>query len=403
MSEPSAADQYVRLGLLIDRYLPGYVDAYYGLPEIRSSIEAGDKPSIDALEDLAGSLQQSLSTDAGLSPDRRAYLQEQLRAMHTTLRILAGDQPDLVDEVESLYGVTPKWIDESVFTEAHYVFNEILPGSSPLRERVMGFRERSRVSVEVAAPIIRHLMKHFRERTSTLFGLPPEENCDVAFVRDKTWMAYNWYLGDSQSHIEFNQDVPIELWDLPSTVAHETYPGHHAEFAIKDHQLYHEQARPEHSILISNGPSALVSEGIAKNALEAIANEAEIVAITLEVYEEAALSNDDAKRVMDFRTAYRRLDQVTDNQVLLLFRDHAPDSEVIDYGIRYGLMDEDDGRHLLRFCGDPLSRSYTYNYTLGRDLIAAFLTKAGDKTEAFRRLLYEPLTPTQILQSIAQI
>ena len=105
-------------------------------------------------------------------------------------------------------------------------------------------------------------------------------------------------------------------------------------------------------------------------------------------------------RVMDFIKAYRSLDKVTDNQVLLLYRDHAPDNEVVAYGVRHGLMDEEDGNRLLRFCRDPLSRSYTYNYTLGRDLIAAFLAGAGEKAKAFRRLLYEPLTPTQILKSL---
>jgi hypothetical protein len=334
-----------------------------------------------------------------LSPNRRAYLKEELRAMHTTICILAGDPPAFVNEVESLYGVTPKWVDESIFAEAHRVLNEVLPGSGSLRERVMGFKERSRVTAEVAEPIIRRLVELLRGRTAALFGLPAGEDCEVTFVRDKPWIAYNWYLGDYKSHIDFNQDVPIEMWSLPYTVAHEIYPGHHTEFAIKEQRLYRGEGRPEHSILLSNTPSSLVSEGIAENGLEAVANEDEIAAIMKDCYEDAALPRDDAARVMDFIKAYR-LEKVTDNQVLLLYRDHAPDNEIINYGIRYGLMDEEQGQHLLRFCRDPLSRSYTYNYTLGRDLVAVFLAQADAKTEAFRQLLYEPFTPTQILQSL---
>src|SRR5689334_13670562 len=166
MSEPSYPDEFVRLALLIDRCLPGYVDAYYGPQEVQASTKTGDKPSIDALEDLARSLQLSLSADSSLSLDRRAYLQEQLRAMRTTIRILAGDSLDIVDEVECLYGVTPTWVDESQFAEAHHALNDVLPGSSPRRERVIGFRERSRITAEVAAPIIRQLVEHLRGRTS---------------------------------------------------------------------------------------------------------------------------------------------------------------------------------------------------------------------------------------------
>ncbi len=83
--------------------------------------------------------------------------------MRTTIRILAEDPPDFVDEVESLYGVTPKWVDESIFAEAHSALNEILPGPGSLFERVIGFKERSSVPAEVAAPIIRHLVGQLRE------------------------------------------------------------------------------------------------------------------------------------------------------------------------------------------------------------------------------------------------
>lgn len=399
MSKPSASEEYVRLALMIDRWFPGYVDAYYGPREVRASINAGDKPSIETLEDLAGSIQRSISDDSVLSPNRRDYLKEELRAMRTTIRILAGDPPDFVEEVESLYGVTPKWVDERIFAEAHHALNEVLPGSGSLRERVIGFKERSRVTAEVAEPIIRRLMEQLRGRTAALFGLPPGEDCEITFAHDKPWIAYNWYLGNYKSHIEFNQDIPIEMWSLPYTVAHEMYPGHHTEFAIKDQRLYQGEGRLEHSILLSNTPSSLVSEGIAENGLEAIANEDEIAAIMEDCYEHAALPRDDAVRVMDFIKAYR-LEKVTDNQVLLLYRDRAPENEIIEYGIRFGLMDEEQGHHLLRFCRDPLSRSYTYNYSLGRDLVAAFLAQADAKAEAFRRLLDEPFTPTQILQSL---
>ena len=130
-----------------------------------------------------------------------------------------------------------------------------------------------------------------------LFGLPPEEDCEVTFAHDKPWIAYNWYLGDYKSHIEFNQDIPMEMWSLPYAIAHEMYPGHHTEFAIKDQRLYRGEGRPEHSILLSNAPSSLISEGIAENGLEAIVNENEIAAILKDCYEHAALPRDDAERV----------------------------------------------------------------------------------------------------------
>jgi hypothetical protein len=396
MSGPNAPAEYVQLALLIDRHFPGYVDAYYGPPELKTQATTGDKPSLGVLEDFAVSLGQSISTDPSLTPDRRTFLEEELRAMRTTIQVLGGNAPNFVDEVELLYGVTPAWVDESVFEEAHSALNEILPGPEPLPERVQRFRERSRVPVEVAMPIIRQLVEDFRSRTLRLFDLPPEERCEISTVTDRPWRAYNWYLGQGRSHIEFNQDLPMEMWNIPTVVAHETYPGHHAEYAIKENKLYIGEGRLEHSIVLLNTPSSLISEGIAQNALLAVASEAEIAATLIDCYARAGLPKSDAERALAFVEARRQLERVADNQVLLLYRDHAPEDEVVDYGIRYALTTEEDEARYLRFFKDPLSRSYTYNYTLGRELIATFLDRATDKKRAFQRLLSEPSTPTQL-------
>jgi hypothetical protein len=396
MSDSNAPTKYVQLAFWIDRHFPGYVDAYYGPPELKVQAMTGDIPPLGVLEDLAVSLGQSISADPGLTPDRRAYLEEELRAMRTTIQILGGNTPNIVDEVRLLYGVTPAWVDERVFEGAHNALNEILPGPEPLSERVQGFRERSRVPVEAAVAIIRRLLEDFRSRTLRLFGLPPGECCEISIVMDKPWRAYNWYLGGRKSRIEFNQDFPMEMWEIPTAVAHEAYPGHHTEHAIKEDKLYIGEGRLEHSIALSNTPSALISEGIAANALLAVASEAEITATYIDFYQWAGLPKSDAVRAMAFVKAWRQLESVVDNQVLLLYRDHASEAEVVDYGMRYSLTTQDDEARLLRFLNDPLSRSYTYNYTLGRQLIAAFLDRATDKQGAFQRLLSEPLTPTQI-------
>ncbi len=396
MRGPNVPAEYVQLAFMIDRHFPGYVDAYYGPSELKTQATTGEKPTLGDLEESAASLGQRISTDPGLTPDRRVFVQEELHAMRTTIRILGGDAPDFVDEVRLLYGVTPAWVDESVFDETHRALDEILPGSEPLPERVQRFRERSRVPVETALSIIRELVEDLRGRTLRVFDLPPEEGCEVEVVADKPWLAYNWYLGRGRSRIQFNQDHPMEIWGLPTAVAHETYPGHHAEAVIKESKLFLGEGRLEHSIVLSNNPSSLISEGIATNALQAVASEAEIAEIMIDCYDRTGLSRHDAGRARAFQEAHRRLRSVTDNQLLMLHRDHAPEAEVVGYGVRYALNTKEDEVRALRFFKDPLSRSYAYNYTLGRELIAAFLDRSTDRKQAFQRLLSEPSTPTQL-------
>ncbi len=41
-----------------------------------------------------------------------------------------------------------------------------------------------------------------------------------------------------KSRIEINLDFQMEMWDIPTTMAHEAYPGHHTEHAIKEEKLY---------------------------------------------------------------------------------------------------------------------------------------------------------------------
>ena len=247
-----------------------------------------------------------------------------------------------------------------------------------------------------AAPIIHHLLEEFRGRAHTHFTLPPTDSCEIAFVNDVPWRAYNWYQGNGKSRIELNQDLPLEFWDIPTTIAHETYPGHHTERLIKEHQLYLGEGRLEHAIALSNTPSALISEGIAANALLTLLSEDDLAAIFIDCYERAGLSRQDAVLAPAFVAAYRQLESVVDNQVLLLYRDQAPEQEVIAYGMRYALTNAADEAHLLQFIKDPLSRSYTYNYTLGRELIATYLDRAAARQQAFQRLLTAPLTPSQI-------
>ncbi len=402
MNKLDAPAAYVRLGLLINQHFPGYVDGYFGPAELRTAVEAEGKLPLEDLEALEQSTRETVTADSSMPADRREFLSAELGAMRTTLQILRGDSPEIADEVQSLYGVRPEWVDERIFNEAHHVLNAILPGSEPLSRRVMEFRERGRVPGEVAAPIIRKLADILRQKTRARFNLPDEEDCAVTFVYNQPWAAYNWYLGGMRSRIEFNQDIPPWLLSLPYTVAHETYPGHHTEHALKEQHLYRHEQRLEHAILLNNTPSALISEGIATNALEAIAAPDEIAAMLVDCYEAAGLPPGEALRAKDFREAARPLGKVIDNQILLFHRNHLPEDELVAYGLRYALSDEKLERKGLEFIKDPLWRSYHFNYTLGGGLVSAFMDAGADRSKAFARLLCEPFTPGRLERSIAK-
>ena len=91
MTELDTPSAYVRLGLPINQHFPGYVDAYYGPPELRLAIQAEQELPPDDLEAFAQSLEDASAADLSMPADRREFLSTELGAMRTTLRILRGD------------------------------------------------------------------------------------------------------------------------------------------------------------------------------------------------------------------------------------------------------------------------------------------------------------------------
>jgi hypothetical protein len=395
MSKWQNARSFLELALSIDQYLPGYVDAYYGLPEIRASVDAKGKVPLEELSSTLDPILASTDQDATLTEERRAYLSAELKAMQTTLRILKGEEIDIVEESQGLYGLTPTWTEEKVFEEAHQVLENLLPGSGPLLERVERFREKTIVPNECLALIVQEIAEDLRRRTAEMLTLPEGEHCAFSFVQDKPWGAYNWYLGEYLSRIEINLDLPTYAGSLPHVIAHEAYPGHHTEHAVKEKALYREGGYLEHCILPSNMPSAVLSEGIGEIALEMIATPEEIAQMLDSVLKQAGLGDMDGHQIYQMIEAQRPLGKVGINQMLLLHREGASEEKVVKYGIRYGLVNEQQSRKSLEFLKDPLWRSYVTLYPLGYERVKGFVSGAEDRTEGFLQLLREPMTVSQ--------
>ena len=396
MSRWQNAKSFVELALQIDKHLPGYVDAYYGPVEIREPVDAKGKVPLDELSSTLDQIIDSTHQDEKLTEERREYLSAELKAMQTTLRILKGEEIGIVEETQGLYGLTPIWTEESVFEEAHQDLEYLLPGSGPLAERMESFREKTIVPQESLKSIVRNIADDFRHRTLEVIALPEDETLEFSFVQDKPWRAYNHYLGECLSRIDINIDLPWYAFGLPHIIAHETYPGHHTEHAVKEKELYREGGHLEHCVILSNAPSAVISEGIAEIALEIVATPEEIAQILHSILEQAGLKEVDGLQMYQINEAMRPLSKVLINRVLLLHSEDASDDKVVNYGIRYGLLNEQQSRKALEFLKDPLWRSYASLYPLGYELIQDFLSRGEDKTERFLRLIREPMTTSQL-------
>ena len=143
-----------------------------------------------------------------------------------------------------------------------------LPGPGTLRERYIAWEERNAVPRDTLVPALARLKDVLGPRAHALASMPPEESVSYELVSGEAWLAYNWYQGEYRSRIDVNADLPISIVLLADLAAHEAYPGHHTERTAKDAHLLRGLGRVETSITIISAPEALISEGIATNALE---------------------------------------------------------------------------------------------------------------------------------------
>lgn len=397
MSQWVHAREFLELALAIEPYLPGYVDSYFGPPDIREDLEVEGKLPLDDLSDRAEHLLKAVQADLDLAESRREYLAGELTAMKTTLRLLQGDTFGYVEEAQLLFGLTPEWTDETVFEEAHRILEALYPGSGTLPERRAELLKKLVVPPEKLAGIFASVAEDFRGRTIERFDLPDGEDCEFVCVKNEPWGAYNWYLGGYQSRVELNTDLPVYASNIPHLVSHEAYPGHHTEAAIKEKVLYKDRGYLEHSVMPVNTPSCVVCEGIAENAIEVILSPEEWTLVLQQVLDAAGIADVPAELLVKENEVRKGLSRVGVNRALLLNVEGASEDDVVAYGIRYGLMTEEQSRKSLAFLMDPLWRTYVCNYAMGYELVRRYLGEGEGRVGRFAALLQEPYTTSQLM------
>ncbi len=399
MNLDSLSRDYLVLAFGIERHLPGYVDSYFGPAEVRENRAAAEPATPEGLLEQAEVLAEQVADGEG-PPDRLGFLGAQARAMIATCRKLAGDDLSYADEVRGCFDIAPTRTPEAVFEQAIAELDDLLPGDGPVRERMVAWRRRFEVAPEVARTLLDVVVPEVRRRTLEVVDLPPEEAVEFAFVSDKPWSGYNWYLGRSRSRVELNTDLPIRANALTGLICHEAYPGHHTEWTLKEHHLYRDRGLGEFAIQLIHTPQAVIAEGIATLAESILFPDGDLHRWQAErLYPLAGLEGD-PERETRLDAAQRALRAVNANAALLLHADGAPEEEVVAYIARYGLRDEPEARQNLRFIADPLWCAYVFTYHAGRDLLGRWLSN-GSRTERFRRLLTEPVWPSEVEEWIA--
>ncbi len=392
-------ERYIELGLRLGRHVDGFVDAYYGPPDLAARVEAEPvRPPAELAAD-AGRLVADLDAGDGagtgehdIDAGRRRWIRAQALGLRTSARKLAGETIAYIDEVEQCYGARPEPVPEDEFAAAHRQLDAVLPGEGPLRERYIGWREAHAVPSETLEPAIRSLADDLRERTQSLFGLPEGEHVEWIFETDKPWSGFNYYEGGLRSRVAINVDLPVLSLSLGHLVAHEAYPGHHTEHTRKEVGLVRQRRWQEETIFLVGTPQCTLAEGLADLGAEVTFGRRPepIVAEHL-----APLGvRYDAEVAAAVAEAAEALSWVRSNAAIRLHDAGAPVDDVVAYLERWALLPRNRATKAVSFLTDETWRAYSHCYTEGLRLCRGYVD--GDPAR-FERLITEQVLPADLM------
>ncbi|HMI40002.1 MAG TPA: hypothetical protein VK485_02075 [Sphingomicrobium sp.] len=398
------ARDYVELSLAIGEKEEGYIDAYYGPPELQVKAKAeAPKLSLDALASRVAALKSRAAVfDASGNPleARRAhFLVAQLTAAAIRLRMMKGEKLSFANEAKGLFGVSPNLQPLAAYDPVLARIETLLPGSGALADRVDAFQSRFDIPKAKLKPVFDAAIAECRRRTLQHITLPRNESFNLEFVTGKSWGGYNYYKGNAHSLIQVNTDLPIRIGRAVDLGCHEGYPGHHVLNALLEEKLTQGHKWIEFSVYPLYSPQSLIAEGSANYGIDlAFPGNEQLAFETTTLYPLAGLPTAEAARYLALSRAMRDLGGAR----FTISRDYLEGSidkaEAIRLTQKYQLQSKDRATKSIAFTDQY--RTYVINYGLGQDMVRAYVEAGGQDPKVrwarMEKLLSEPTLPSDL-------
>jgi len=396
------AREYVQLSLTIGEKEEGYIDAYYGPPELQATAKA-EAPKL-AMPELMKRTDALAARVASLNPEgldarRAAFLTAQLTAAKTRLRMIAGEKLGFADEARGLFGVTPELKPLAGFDPVLARIEALVPGPGALSTRVDAFQNRFTIPAAKLKPVFDAAIAECKARTARHIALPKGERFDLAFVTGKSWSGYNYYQGNSTSRIEINTDLSIRIGRAVDLGCHEGYPGHHVLNALLEERLVKGKGWIEYSVYPLYSPQSLIAEGSANYGIDlAFPGPERLAYETRVLYPLAGLPTADAARYAGLQDAIKALAGARFTIAREFLEGRIDEAEAVRLIQRYQLVSPERAKQSVAF--NKQYRSYVINYGLGLDMVRADVEAAGATPAArwkrMEQLLSEPTLPSDL-------
>lgn len=399
----SIARDYVKLQLAIGGKEAGYIDAYYGPPELQAEAKTNaDTPA--ALAQRAGVLTVRLRSlqDSRLDPmerRRRDFLLAQLKAASTRLAMMQGVKLPFADEAEALFGVRPELKPLSAYDPILARIERLVPGKGALADRVDAFQERFTIPRDRLDPVMRAAIAECRRRTAGHIPLPANERFTLEFVTGKSWGGYNWYKGDNESLIQINTDLPVRIGRAVDLGCHEGYPGHHVYNLLLEQKLAKARGWVEFTLYPLYSPQSFIAEGSANYGIElAFPAQEQLAFETKILYPLAGLPAAGAPQYLALQRAAQDLAGARFTIAADYLDGRISRAQAVELTRKYQLYSPARAEKSVAFIDQY--RSYVINYGLGLDMVRAAVERAGPdpaaRWAAMEKMLSEPTLPADL-------
>ena len=397
------AEDYVHLVLAMDEHDPGYVDAYIGPPELAEAAP-GRFPTLDNIRTGADELLRDLR-DLNPSEDRLATLratalENLLISLSARIDVVSGADLPFDEETRLVFGIVAPDHDDAHYESMLAELDSLLPGEGDMGQRAIAYRQQFVIPPDRLNEVFNAAIAECRRRTAEYIDLPPGEDFTLEYVTDQPWSGYNWFQGNAFSLIQINTDLPRHIDRAIDLGCHEGYPGHHTFGSLVERELYRGRGWIEFSVYPLYSPTALLSEGSANYGIELAFPGQQRIDYEVEfLFPLAGLDADQAERYYRYlelreELGYARIDAARD-----YLDGRKTRAETVDWLQRIQLISAEEAEQSLDFI--DTYRTYVINYSLGQDLVGAFVEResGGDPDrmwQLFERLLTEPFSVAEL-------
>ena len=397
------ARNYVELVLALGQHDSDYVDAYYGPPEWKTRAASAKK----TLETIGSEAKQLRAVLPGAMPSRdemdqlrREYLDRQLSALETRVRMLSGEKLKFDEESRALYDAVAPTLPESHFQEILEKLEPRIPGTGPLHERYEKWRKAFVIPADKLDAVFQAALKEARARTLAAIQLPAEESFKIEYVKNRPWGAYNWYQGNYRSIIQVNTDLPVYIDRAFDLAAHEGYPGHHVYNALLEKHLVRDRGWTEFCVYPLFSPQSLVAEGTANFGREVVLSGPERLAFEKEVlFPAAGLDPAHADEYYAVQAMTKQLAFAVNEAARKYLDGEMKAAKAAAFLEKYGLLSPERARQRVRFIDQY--RTYVINYNFGEEMVREYIERRGGTSDQpekrwkeFEQLLASPRLPS---------